>query len=251
MSPELEPIVEKIKKLVELQKGAEAIGSLKEAANAAEKIQKILIRHNLDMERVNHLDNGRKKPADIQKGVYRDVYAKKNEGQWIYSLYSCLSSHNFCMVVSSSFYDPSTRKRNKYVNIVGTPENIQVVKFLADTLEERLRVLEKRAWSEAPSFEKRNSFRRSYFHGAVVGINAQLVEAKERAMRDSAEVTALVVSHKDRINRALPELFGNLKSGRASASLRKYSSGAEKGYEDGKSISINKGISGNERKYLN
>ena len=54
MSPE--SIIEKVQKLLRLQKGAEDIGSLEEAANAAEKVQTLLLKHNLEMADISAHD---------------------------------------------------------------------------------------------------------------------------------------------------------------------------------------------------
>lgn len=242
MTDENKTIIERVQKLLELQKGAEAINSLEEAANAVEKVQKILLKYNLEMADVTR-HNPKKKSA-MGKASYREVSSKKNEGQWIYNLYSVLACHNFCSVILTQ-YRMENGKKNKYVNLVGTKENVQVVKFLAEQLESRLRVLEVRAWKEEGSWtgEKRNAFRRGYFIGACQGIGSQLEEAKRRAMQESMKVTDLVVQTDKQLNDAIAMIFPYLKNSRRSRASNAMVAGSL-GYRDGKAMNINRGVKG-------
>ncbi len=232
-------IIERVQKLLDLEQGAKAIGSLEEAANAAEKAQKLLMKHNLEMADIAAHD-----PNQAQKmgrATFQDVVAQKNEGQWIYRLYYVLAEHNFCDIVYTAFIDDNGKK-NKYVNLIGTKDNVQVVKFLADQLEPRLRVLEKEAWKTGRLYgEKRNAFRRGYFMGAAQGIGAQLADAKKKMMRESDQVYGLVVANDQALAQAVSELFPHLKKGRRSRGLSAQIGGSM-GYNDGKNISIHKGM---------
>lgn len=243
MTKKTTSIIEKVQKLLELQKGAEVIGSLEEAANAAEKVQKLLFKYNLELADITRHEPEKK--SEINKGVYREVNAKKNEGQWVYQLHTVLAQHNLCSVVLTS-YRMENGKRNKYVNLIGTKENVQVVRFLAEQLENRLRVLEKQVWNDEGRHygEKRNSFRRGYFMGACAGIGSQLDEAKRRAMQGSVQVTALVVQTDKQLREAMDRLFPRLRSSRRSRGPGAVA-GSNFGYRDGKSMSINNGINGN------
>jgi len=242
MAPE--SIIEKVQKLLALQKGAEEIGSLAEAANAAEKVQTLLLKYNLEMDDISRHDPG--KDQKMGRAKYEGVIAKKNEGQWIYRLYSVLADHNFCDIVFTN-YRMDNGKKNKYVNLIGTKDNVLVVKFLADQLELRLRSLEVKAWNKEGRFthEKRNSFRRGYLIGACQGIDSQLSEVKRRAMRESEQVHGLVIANEAKLKEALTELFPLLKNGRRTKSPSAQIAGSM-GYRDGRSIQINKGMgSGN------
>jgi len=244
MTDQNKTIIERVQKLLELQKGAEAIDSLKEAANAAEKVQKLLLKYNLEMADITRHEP--KKKSAMGKSSYREVNAKKNEGRWIYDLYSALARHNFCQLILTS-YRMENGKKNKYVNLVGTKENVQVVKFLAEQLESRLRVLETRAWKTEGIWadEKRNAFRRGYFMGACSGIGSQLSEVKRRAMQESVKVTDLVVQTDKQLNDAVALIFPLLRNGRRTKAPSAAIAGSL-GYRDGKSININRGVNGNK-----
>jgi hypothetical protein len=235
-----ESIIEKVQKLLELQKGAEAIGSLEEAANAAEKVQRLLLKHNLEMSEIAAHDP--EKEQKMGRARYEEIYAKKNEGQWIYRLYSVLAGHNLCYIVYTRFRDDHG-KPNKFVNLIGTKENVQVVRFLADQLELRLRKLEQKAWNtrELWMHEKRNAFRRGYLMGACMGIDTQLSEAKQKAMQENVKVNALVLANDAKLREAVAHFFPRLSSARRTKGYS--ANGAmNKGYQDGKSMQINKGM---------
>jgi len=240
MTEQTKSIIEKVQKLLSLQKGAEVIGSLKEAANAAEKVQTLLLKYNLEMADISAYDPDREQK--IGRAIYRDVYAKKNEGKWIYRLYDVLAKHNLCDVIFSRFRD-TNNKFNMYVNLIGTKDNVIVVKFLADQLDNRLRRLEIKAWDSEGKYygEKRNAFRRAYLMGACHGIDIQLKEAKVRAMGESKQINALVLANDIKLYDAVTHFFPNLKNGRARTILSAQV-GESLGYRDGRSMAINKGI---------
>lgn len=242
MTEQHKTIIERVQKLMQLEQGAKEIGSLEEAANAAEKVQRLLMKYNLEMS-----DISRHTPEEAQsigRMKYQDVKARKNEGQWIYRLYSVLATHNFCDIVFTTFYDPEQKKKNKYVNLIGTKENVEVVKFLAEQLEARLRILEGRAWNSGSHYgEKRGAFRRGYFMGAAQGIGHQLDIAKQQMIRDSPQTSALVVQTDKQLAEAVAALFPNLRMGKAPKRLSGQQ-GAAHGFRDGSSMSINSGIQG-------
>jgi len=242
MTEERKTIIERVQKLMQLQEGATEIGSLEEAANAAEKVQRLLMKYNLELSDISrHSPDSAQK---IGKAIYRDVIAKKNEGQWIYRLYSVLATHNFCDIIYTNFYDIAQNKKNRFVNLIGTKDNVEVVKFLAEQLEMRLRILEKKAWDRAkPYGEKRNAFRRGYFMGAAHGINAQLTEVKKSMIRESTTTSALVIQNDTLLAEAVANLFPNLKPGKRPKALSGKVGGSI-GYQDGKNISINAGVTG-------
>ena len=227
-------ILERIQKLLNLQKGAEAIGSLHEAELAAVRVHELLLKYNLDLADIT----GFVKPeaSKISRFDERDIVNPKNEGQWIHALYNVLCKHNFCRIVVINMRDI------KYASLIGTKVNVESVKFLGDQLENRIRIAEKDAWKQNSSSEKRNAFRRGFFMGAVRGIDTQLELKKKEEAALNNKVTALVLSNKDKLDKFMNDEFNNLKSGkptRVSAST-----GMAMGYAKGRSMNINDGIAG-------
>ena len=225
-----ESILEKIQKLLELQNGAEAIGSLEEANNAAEKVQRLLTKYNLDLADVSL--HTQKNSSDIGKFDFQDAENKKNEGQWIFALYNGIAKHNFCRCVIRRFHQNGMKKG--YVTIVGSAVNVDVVRSLSIRMEERIRTFESRAWkNEGQFYEKnRNAFRRAYFMGAAAGLEAQLRKAKEREMQENVKVNTLVIQNDAELEKRMMELFSNLTQARSTGNLKSRQA-MSKGYRDG------------------
>jgi len=232
MAPE--NVLDKIQKLLDLEQGARNIGSLEEAANAAEKVQRLLTKYNLEMSDVSmHI---RKDSMDINKFAFEDVTNAKNEGQWIHSLYSMLANHNYCKLVRtiSHKWDPTKGNvRVTYANLVGTKTNVEVVRKLALRLEERIRTFEREAWRKDQHMHKnRNAYRRAYFMGAVQGLNHQLEYIKQQEMQENVNVRSLVVQNERQLQEAMANLFSNLTDARRKRALSNGAAGA-RGFDDG------------------
>jgi len=239
-----ESVIEKIHKLLEFQHGAEAIDSPEEAANAAEKVQRLLIKYNLSMADVGD----RKEKGRVTKKEFGDITNKKNESTWVFDLYWALSMYNFCrFIFSSRFAGFDGKGKAKYFKtgtLIGEEENILTVKFLGEQLETRLRAMAHKRWKEMQHYvpEKKNAFVRGYLRGAVHGIRHQLQEAQEREMQANVKVTDLVHVKMDAVNKFVTDEYPNLTSlKRTNLSAQ---NGGAAGYADGRSMSINKGVDG-------
>ena len=242
-----ESVVEKIQKLLEFQHGAEVIDSPEEAANAAEKVQRLLIKHNLSMGDIG----GRKEKTKVTRKEYGDITNKKNESTWVFDLYWGLASYNFCRFIITSRFGGFDRKNKvKYFKtgvLIGEEENILAVKFLGEQLEQRLRAMAYKRWKEMQHYvpEKKNTFVRGYLRGAVIGIRDQLKEAQEREMQANVKVTSLVHVKMDAVNKYVEDQYKNLKSSKRSSLSG--GNGMHTGYVDGKTMPINKGVESGSR----
>jgi hypothetical protein len=229
-------ILEKIQKLLNLQHGAEAVGSLHEAELAAVRVHELLLKYNLDIADVT----GYVKPeaSEINRFDEEGIINPKNEGKWIHNLYSVLCRHNFCkMVINVGIAE------HPFAILIGTKVNVESVKFLGDQLENRIRIAEKEGWRSNYSSEKRGAFRRGFFLGAVKGIDDQLKLKKLQEEANNNKVTALVVSMDKKLNTFMENEFNNLRPGKASRTSSRM--GVKMGYEKGRSMNINSGITGN------
>ena len=235
-------IIDRIQKLLNLQKGAESIGSLEEAQNAAAKVQALLMKHNLEIADIE--SHSGKKKSSIEKDSLRDIITKKNESDWIIKLYSTVAHYNFGQVVTTTTHDIKGNRR-QYVNLVGTRENIDAIKFLCEQLEYKIRNLENDSWKVNGSFSKRNSYRRAYFDGAVSGLNEKLYKQQQYEMSANNSCTAIVLDHRKRIKEELPNLFESLRYNNKPEKIKSDLIARSNGYNDGKNININKGVNGN------
>lgn len=232
-------LIDKIRKLITKQKSAEEIGSLAEAAIFAAKIQDLLTKYNLE---IADIGDAQEKPK-MGKAVFSDIKTRKNEGEWEPLLYSVLAKFNYCMLITHS-----SGSIINFVSLIGTKDNIEIVKFLGDQLQAKIRILEKMDWQEhgRDTSEKRNTFRRGYFLGAISGIEKQLRDQRDAQMAAQCKVTSLVVQTDKDLKEAVSKLFGSLstkKAGKSSSSV-----GKVLGKQRGEGISINKGV---DNKYSN
>jgi len=241
MAPE--NILDKIKKLMDLEQGARDIGSLEEANNAAEKVRMLLLKHNLEMADISLHVRGDK--ALIDKFNFEDISPKKNEGQWILALYNTLAKYNLCTAVTRNrkrINGLGETEQLRFAILVGTKTNVEVVRILALRLEERIRIFEKQSWKEHGwKHKNKNAYRRAYFMGAVNGLDMQLWEAQRKEKQEQDGVYALVVQTEKDLNDALANLFSNIKHGKRVMRLSNEEA-LHRGYRDGNNMAMGEGL---------
>lgn len=231
-------IIERIQKLLALQKDAEAQGSLEEAANAASKAQTLLLKHNLDLAKVN----GHSK-VDV---ILTEISCKgtgwnKRQGKWMQGLYKSICDHNFCALVLSSGWD----KEEVRLNVMGEPHNLEVVEYMGYTLSQILLRMEKKAWVSYKGLDKKGTFRRGYLLGATLAINQKLEDMRSVALKESDQVAALVLVQSKKVEDFKNNKYQDLKKSRKGGTN---STAVGQGYADGKKVAINKGVGqGKER----
>ena len=235
-----ETILAKIQKLMRLQESAQAIGSIAEAANAAERVQDLLLKYNLSMAEVEGFEE------DESKVIHEIVNASDlnfnhREGKWLTALAGGLSRYNMCRSIN-------TVSGNKLVKItfIGEPQNLEVVRYLFEILVPRARQLVRQEFNRYNGLEKLGTFRRGYLMGFAMGVSTQLREAQERQERESAQVTALVRVKSEAVEKKTEELFPYLRSARSSRTSSL--DGSMRGYTAGKSTLLNKGVGGRSSK---
>lgn len=233
----MEKIIEKIQKLLALQEDAENQGSLEEAANAAAKVQTLLLKHNLDMAKVN----GHEKVAVILKAVSsKGTGWNKRQGKWMQGLYQGICEHNFCNLVLSHGWDKEEIK----MQLMGEPHNLEVVEYMGYSLSQTLLRMQSRAWLKYYGPDKKGTFRRGYLQGAALGIISKLREIREAALEDNDQVAGLVLVQSEKVSKFKDNKFPNLKAGRASNTS---STAIAQGFREGKKVELNKGVVQKER----
>lgn len=237
LPPEL---LEKLKKLLSLQERA---GTQAEAENAAAKIQEMCLKYNLDMQSVK--DSANKEDNLIEKEEFDlNTTQGKSDGTWVVSLWKVLSVHNMCTIIKIN-----NGTREGKVSVIGLPINIAFVQYAFDQLYSKIKTIEKIAWDEyqkALPSEKRGTFRRGFYVGAVAGINHKLEQQKEALKKQFEEtmaeenLTSLMVTNEKAIEEFIQETFSNLHKTKARKMISQ--DGNQLGYEKGKQLDINKGI---------
>lgn len=168
-----EKIIEKLKKLLALQKSATKIGSIEEAANATDKIQRLLLAHNLSLGELDINDKPKAEGHDVNLKNIFDYDTR--QGKWIIPLISNVSDFYLCSVVFSD-----TPGLGVYaVTIIGREDNIAPAIQACLNLVSQIKHLENQAYRTYGENYKRGKFRRSYYMGAVSGLKLAIDKIKK------------------------------------------------------------------------
>lgn len=263
-----EDLISKIQKLINLKEGAEAIGSLAEAENAATRLQQLLMKHNLDLETVRAHQINKKAEMFDQWVDLRDK-ADKRESFWVPKLYGAIARNNLCFVNVSEHG----------VWIVGEKHNAAMVMYIAEQLIAKIRIIEKSAWKiyEAAPLErawgqkeKRGTWRRGFYAGAAQGIDQKLKREAQEMQQENNPFAVMIVNRAKTVNDYLEEKYWKPAEERAEAMTDKERKKAERetrklmkrkgpreissndgyrsGYDTGLKINIDKGLNQSQTK---
>ena len=131
-------VIQKIRKLLQLQYGAEKIGSTGEAYQAAKMVRKLLLEYNLSMSDINAADQQEQsRIIESDPLSYADQYGVT----WKQNLMMIICRYNLCSVIVCP--------RNKQMNIVGTYANVIIVKEFYEYLLQVFRRLSVERLNEA------------------------------------------------------------------------------------------------------
>lgn len=234
----------KLEKLLALEHGAKEIDSLNEAEVAAQKIQELLAKYNVELSEIQ-FDN----PETISHDQFQVLEYRKNESTFIPSLYSLLGRYNMVNTVNHrSKRDPTYLG----ISLVGKLHNIEIVRFLGYQFIVKIRRLESISWSKQinPS-SKRGTYRRGFLIGAVRGLSEKLKEQHDFNLQHIEKFDALVRTENQLIDQKMAELFNNLRGSKKSR-LRGVD-GYSEGKKAGKGLDLNQGLNRGalNRKVLN
>lgn len=223
----LDKIKSRIEKMLRKAESAKEIGSLHEAEVFAKTANKLLMEYNLSMSDINL---GEKKQSIDDVGL--ELKYSKSDGDWMVRLYHTVSKFNLCKVIKIG---QSTK-----IVILGEKHNVDLVLFMCSQLVHSIKSLCSQRWKDYDGPEKKNTFKRAYYIGAVNGIHDKLEQQQKELEREMVGVTALVKTNEVAISEKVNEMFSKLKTGKA----RRLSGqdGAFLGYQDGKNMQLNKGI---------
>ena len=231
---EKENVINKIRKLLRLQYGAEKIGSMGEAYAAAKMIRKLLTEYNLSLGDIGQ-DAG--EGETIKMGEDAIPYADKYGANWKRDLLGVICNYNYCKMWV---------RGDKKMLIVGAEHNVavcreffvylcQVFRRLAmERLNDRVNELMKR---RVRMMEKdKELYVRSYMEGVPFGLEENYKEHQQT----SAE-TALVLSHSRLIEDYMTQSrYRNTGKTHKAKRPELYREAVEEGIEDGRNVSLNK-----------
>ena len=232
-------ILEKLRKLQNLYDGALKINSEAEAANAAAKIQRILLQYNLTLDQIP-MEDKEKRDEFIRESASGCTH--NFGGYWEYELMKTLCKHNLCRCFMNG-------NSYKYLVLFGTKENLEVVKWLRGMLTEKYMLLSKKRYKEyLEEFTgvkplTIGGFRRRYLLGCCRGLDEKLT-AEEQSL---VECQALIVLNDKKLDKYIHESVGAIGT-ISRPSLSGGRSAYDQGCVDGRNTEIYKPIEQNKSK---
>ena len=224
-------IIKRIQKLLNLARGKNA--SEGEVKNAMEMAQRLMIKYKIS---VANLDE----TSDVKQGI----------GIQHEEFFSCKGSLNPADISILQLLIKFYRVRviqfsrcwgGKGLTLVGTPEDIEIAKYVHGYLRKTYFD----CWN---NYKKENPLadRASYYRGLTDGISDRLREAEQQAKAEESKSACekyeiVLVNTREAIIRYMNETFGNLKNGRNRA-VRNDRASFQAGHAKGKTIAINKAI---------
>lgn len=242
----IEKILEKLRKLMNLQQSAEDLGNEGEAHAAAAGISRLLLEYNLslnDIPEEEKLDN----PV-----ISEEVSFKRTiPGPWFEMMGQVCCTYNFCRALKISTFNFRTGRYAKdSLRVVGRKKNVEIVMYLLSFLEHTLTAVGKKKY---PLYRKdcimrlgvtpktEPMFMRSFLAGAVYGLRDQFI-AQQGEVAASTDIKALVKTSDADIDAFLAgQNIGKARASKAEID-RKI---ASEGYSSGREVQIHKGIYAN------
>ena len=239
-------ILETLQKMKALYEDAKRINNEGEAEAAAAMINKLLIKYNLTMEDIGE----HKEESEIVKDTIRgDNYAMR--GWWEAELTNVLCRYNLCQSLTyGRHYDR--------IIIVGKKENVEIVKWMKETLADRYVSISKIRYKqykekvysgeidcyEMPTLHR---YQRAYLMGVCRGLSAKLEEIKKQnEQKYNEQITALVVNNKAALQKFYDQQGWNLGKGYR-YNRTSCSDATRKGYSDGYKANVNRPLSGKSK----
>jgi hypothetical protein len=205
---QLDPkIIEKIQKLLNLKEGAEAVGSVFEAENAASRLQEMLMRYNLDLESVK-ASKIEQKAEMFDDIIWLHDKADKREADWVPKLYYAIARNNLCRA-----YPYKT-----HIHIIGEKHQVMLVQYIAEQLISKIRIAEKLAWNiydkkcikdllHEWQREKRGTYRRGFFQGAAHGIDQRLERDREEMEHTHNPFAVMIINKRKVVDDYMDEKY--------------------------------------------
>lgn len=236
-----EKIVSKLEKLIRKRDSAAQIGNQAEAEAFAKKVTELLLLHNLEESEIN-TDTNKDNTSHIKLDpeVEQEMGWSKNEANWTSVLLNGIAQYNMCKLVKLN----RGSKLPPGYTIIGAKVNQETVIYLWEQLVPRIRAMAKQRWSEVrnTTHEKRNTFLRGYYLGCCAALITRIREMNQQVQDENPGLTALIRTNDQQLAKYAEKLFGQLGQSRRRGT--KGAHGASFGRRDGKSMNINKGVSG-------
>lgn len=229
-------LLEKLNKLKNLADGAAAIGSMEEAAVAAEKYQILLLKHNLSEAEVN--EHSQQKKIEMLVGNFdSDEYSDYiKDVLWVQKLGKAVTYSCMCQFLKMD-------RGGKYL-IIGDKTNVSVALYIIDQLVIKIT----NAMLVSHMKYKGSETKKQFYHGFLVGcvevVSKKLYESERMAV---AEDNKLAIVVRDKRQESRDYMLNNYRvtMSRGRSLGTNSNDGYGNGRQAGSGINIHKGVNGN------
>lgn len=237
-------ILEKLRKLMNLEESARSLGNEGEANAAAAGISRLLMEYNLSLDDIpdeEKLEN----PVVSEEIPYK---AELSNGPWYGELVRVVCTYNFCrpLVISKYHAEVGRWKRDTF-EIVGRKKNVEVVLYLISFLAHRFVSAGRSSYS---SYKYRcirqlginpatpSKYMKSFLIGCVDGLAQKLQDSAE--VPETAEkISSIIVSTTAEIDEFLIDRkIGQVRQ----RTVFVNSQAIAEGMKTGRNVEIHKGI---------
>ena len=244
----LQRILDKLRKLMDLQSSARSIGNEGEANAAAAGISRLLKEYDLTLEDIP-AEARPQNPVDLEEIPYRFNYMRH---PWYWNMIETLALFNGCKTFKTQKFTEG--HWNDCYELAGRKRNREVVLYLISFLGHKFLSIgrEKYKSYKLDCLIKNgrtpctaDGFMKNFLLGCVVGLYHKLEEEKQSMPAE--KTTALAMVHSNEIKQFIQNLGIEVNTARH----RKIIADKEvvdKGYIVGRNIEINQGLSDTQKK---
>lgn len=232
----LEKVMEKARKLMAL---SERAGTPEEAANAAEKLQSMLLKYDLDLSKIQDL------PKDeFTSTEYEMPEANLTMRGWAANLYAGIAKANQCEAIILSVGNKQAPK----MGVVGRKHHIEVVNYMYQYLFHTLVGLSEDSCKAAGvTGTEKMRYKTAFCYGAAGVIRERLLEAKKKAQAECTDVNALVVCEEKAVGEFYRKQYPSTKKVTRKIMSR---NGHTAGKIAGAQVRLRSGVTGNNQRSL-
>jgi hypothetical protein len=236
-------IIDKIRKLMAHSESAKEMGSIAEAEAFAQKAQKLLQEYNLTKADLTEEEAKAEILHDEMPAKVPGVGGKSS-----FNVMAVIARYNWCQA-----YTMGRSSLNKMI-MVGSPENIEVCKYIHSTVINAFMSIGRKEYKEyKENFTPDQNFKtgkpvgfdtymRTFFLGAARGLSEKLRAEREEFEKENESSTAIIRTNEVVINDYVTSTWGG--TGKARATSYSHAGDAyASGRSAGKNVNIAKGVS--------
>ncbi len=243
-----ESILDKVKKLVDK---AASTDSMSEKENAMFLAQKLLQKHNLDMQDVEtHV-------SKTDSGDTMTEISLPYVDEWEKDLVREVTQGNLGFFINDPW------KAKKYAIVIGKSCNVNVIVYLINFFKTALQQSSITSYQESIQDKKKaladigiqfdsirsknrelfqNTFMKDYFDGAVIGVRLRFQKTIAEAEKETPKFTDLIVYNDKAIQKYVKEKHGKLKNGKKGSKKNPNGEGFVKGRSDAENMNVYHGV---------